>query len=380
MTITAKLHLQNAGANADEVRRFIGALTNHASGVMDAGDLAVSERAGTPGMAVDVSAGAALIVGTEASLQGTYFAENSATQTLGVSASDPTNARIDLVVVSVYDAVYSGADDDIVVEIVTGVPASTPQEPAAPANSLVLDRIDVGAGVSQITDAAITRRAAVWERRKTVTFLADGDFVPADYPWARYAKIRATGGGGGGGGAEATGASTASGGGGGGAGGYCETLVTLAELPATVPITIGAGGAGGAAGPNDGTAGGDTVVGSLFTAGGGQAGERGNANSPSNRTGDGGEGGTAIGADLNIPGGGGAGAVLEEATDISTCPGGSGPLSASHRVRLLGSAAYAGEAGVGHGGGGSGALNTSNEAAGAGGAGAAGVVIIELMA
>lgn len=128
-------------------------------GVVDlaGGHLAVTEQ-GTPAMGVTVAAGRAVIAGTEASAQGVYHAVNDADTDLAVSASDPTNPRVDLVVARVRDAFYSGATDAWALEIVTGTAAATPSEPATPDNALVLARIDVPASASSITDANITDR------------------------------------------------------------------------------------------------------------------------------------------------------------------------------------------------------------------------------
>ncbi|RMH71871.1 MAG: hypothetical protein D6683_14270, partial [Actinomyces sp.] len=56
------VHLQNAGANADHVRRLIASLSLDAgAGIVSSSHLKVTEKSGTPNMSVDVAAGRALI-------------------------------------------------------------------------------------------------------------------------------------------------------------------------------------------------------------------------------------------------------------------------------------------------------------------------------
>ena len=92
---------------------------------------------------------------------------------------------------------------------------------------------------------------------------------------ATRARVKAWGAGGGGGGSYGP-ASSAGAGGGGGA--YVEAYLTGLVAAATISATVGAGGAGGNAtsSPTAGAAGGDTVFGSYFTAGGGGGGGAGN--------------------------------------------------------------------------------------------------------
>lgn len=119
--------------------------------------LAVTQRASTPNMSVNVADGAAIVAGTEATTsQGYYFCENQGVQNVTVTPAHPTLQRRDLVVARVRDAQYSGATNAWALEVVAGAAASTPLFPAVPANSLVLAAILVPAAVDVITNAAIT--------------------------------------------------------------------------------------------------------------------------------------------------------------------------------------------------------------------------------
>lgn len=118
-------------------------------------ELAVSQS-GSPAMSVDVASGAVAIPGSESSTQGVYFAFNDAAVTLSISAAHASLSRIDIVVVNIRDAQYSGANNDAQLQVVTGTPAGSPSAPAAPNNSTTLAQVLVGPGVTSIVDANIT--------------------------------------------------------------------------------------------------------------------------------------------------------------------------------------------------------------------------------
>jgi hypothetical protein len=118
-------------------------------------DLIVTQSA-SPGMSVDVGSGWANIVGTYQTNMGAYQAYNDATTTLTVTTANPSNPRIDLVVVTVSDAYYTGALNTVAFSVVAGTPAASPSVPATPTNSIALARIAVGAGVTTISNANIT--------------------------------------------------------------------------------------------------------------------------------------------------------------------------------------------------------------------------------
>ena len=125
-------------------------------GVATPGSLAVSQHAGTPAMNVDVAEGAALILGTEATYQGSYFVEAQAVTTLTISANASGNPRLDLVVAKVQDAQYSGATNSWSLAVVTGTAAATPRYPTVPANAIVLATVAVASGATSIVNANIT--------------------------------------------------------------------------------------------------------------------------------------------------------------------------------------------------------------------------------
>jgi hypothetical protein len=147
--------LQNGSHPADNDRLTITGVIWKSQGVADYGAMKVSQS-GTPGMSVSIAAGHALIAGTQASNQGLYIAYNDAAATVGIATADPSLARIDRIVVAVQDSYYSGANNQVIFQAVTGTPSGSPVAPAAPANSLTLALVAVAAGTTAIVDANIT--------------------------------------------------------------------------------------------------------------------------------------------------------------------------------------------------------------------------------
>ena len=146
--------LQNGSHPAENDRLTTQALWK-TTGVVNATDLAVTQSA-SPGMSVSVAAGWGAIVGTTQTNMGTYVAYNDAAATLTVTTANPSNPRIDIVVVQVNDAYYTGSLNQVSFSIVAGTPAVSPVAPTTPANSLLLATIAVAAGATQILNANIT--------------------------------------------------------------------------------------------------------------------------------------------------------------------------------------------------------------------------------
>ncbi len=152
-------------------------------------------------------------------------------------------------------------------------------------------------------------------------------------------------GGGAGGGRGNNGGSAGSGGGGGGGGGYNYRVFRAGDLPASVPVTIGAGGAKAPATVERGSPGGDTSFGALLTAFGG-----GEGNGSSGNNGVGGGGGGQLSAGL---GGVAAGGLAGAPTPTGNSAGGA----------ML----QNGEPGLFSGGGGGGGSQTGGTNSGGGG-------------
>lgn len=131
-----------------------GALPQAAGGTCT-GDLAVTQT-GTPGMSVSVAAGWAWVKGTTSATQGMYQTYNDAATTLTVTTANPTNPRIDRVVLTIRDAAYAGSSNDCILQVIAGTAAASPTAPATPASSLSLATISVAAGATSILNANIT--------------------------------------------------------------------------------------------------------------------------------------------------------------------------------------------------------------------------------
>lgn len=337
----------------------------------DGGHLLVTEQA-TAAMGVTVAAGRAVIPGTQSADQGHYHAYNDAPVDKNVAASDATNPRIDLVVARVGDVFYdAGASGEWEVQVVTGVAEATPSEPAVPDNAIVLARIDVGAGVSSITDADITDRRVHAAPRSglagILTIDADDTFDHGDFPWLRAIRIRGVAAGGGGG-SSGTGGGTGGAGGGAGEGG--EMFLTVDQLASSEAITVGIGGNGGASSSDDdGDPGTDSSFGSHMVLAAGAGGQHGASSQP-----EGGDGGsTGTGGDFRMSGKGGG---LGWGGSARSGEGGDSMLGAGGKAEI-GSAG--GRSADGPGGGGGGGSRVASGGVG-GGRGGDGRWIIELYA
>ena len=196
---------------------------------------------------------------------------------------------------------------------------------------------------------------------------------PANATWVKppnlkFLDVEALGAGGGGGPGAATAAGQYTAGSGGGAGGRGMGLYAAAELPASVPITIGAAGASGAAG-------GTTSFGSLGDAIGGQPGVTSAVATTVAVPAVGGYGGSRSGFKHGAAGAhGGPGLALAISNGYSLRGGGgASPYRAGGRSYYAYTSNF-GDPANGWGGGGSGGHTNISSALQAGGAGTAGFV------
>ncbi len=153
MTVRTPTFVQALAHPAEDVRLALRSLAGY-FGVDFAADLEVTEN-GTPDLSVNVAEGGAWIYGTESLTQGLYHAYNDSTENLPLAAADPSDPRIDLVVLAVEDSAYSGSADGAALAVVTGTPAATPTTPAPPDNALPLAVVEVAAGATSVTNSNI---------------------------------------------------------------------------------------------------------------------------------------------------------------------------------------------------------------------------------
>lgn len=154
MTLHNPVWLHADSYDAVDFRNSLSSLLSSTGGIVGSGDYAVSAPAS--GMSVNVAAGQIWVPGTQVANQGQYYMLNDGTISVTVPAADPTNPRIDLIVAQIVDTQYGGASNTGEVVDVSGTPAASPVAPSAPANSLVLAQVYVGAGVTSITSGNIT--------------------------------------------------------------------------------------------------------------------------------------------------------------------------------------------------------------------------------
>ena len=129
------------------------AVTNQVAGGVFPGNGAMAVTA-AGGMNVQVNAGYCCAPNSTSALQGGYVFGLMTAQTFPLEAASITYPRIDLIVAAVNDL---GTDaSGSYVQVVEGTPAASPVSPAAPANSITLAQVAVGASATSITSANIT--------------------------------------------------------------------------------------------------------------------------------------------------------------------------------------------------------------------------------
>lgn len=141
---------------ADQWRMVHDALAYFPGVKAGGGRLAVTQRAGSANMSVDVADGFVVVPGGEAATQGAYLCENQGVANVVLDPADPSFARADLIVARVDDSNYSGAVRAFTISKVTGVAGGGAPIPTPPANSWVLARVLLAGGQTTITNAAIT--------------------------------------------------------------------------------------------------------------------------------------------------------------------------------------------------------------------------------
>jgi hypothetical protein len=146
--------LQNGSHPAENDRLTTQAIIA-TSGIIGSSSLAVSQSA-TPAMSVQVATGWGALVGNYTTNMGVYQFYNDAATTLSVTTANPTNPRIDRVVVTVSDSYYTGVSNTVAFQVIAGTPAGSPVAPATPSMSISLATIAVAAGATSITNANIT--------------------------------------------------------------------------------------------------------------------------------------------------------------------------------------------------------------------------------
>lgn len=141
--------------------------------------LKVTERSAGPNFSVDIATGAGIVAGDDQANQGSYFVRNGGVINVAVTSPDPSNPRIDAVVVQVRDT-QAGGEAGTVCEarVIAGGAAAVPSPPAIPATAMLLAYIAVPVGLSAVTNAKITDERVL--ARTTVTVSATEPTDPID--------------------------------------------------------------------------------------------------------------------------------------------------------------------------------------------------------
>lgn len=112
---------------------------------------------GSPGQAVQIFPGKCVVVRTG---QGPYLlSQESTVSNYALDAADPSNPRIDLIYVRLYDKAIGdsgGGPHGPYIEHVNGTPAGSPVAPSAPTDALPLARILRPAATNNVTSGNIT--------------------------------------------------------------------------------------------------------------------------------------------------------------------------------------------------------------------------------
>ena len=158
MTLKA-LYLQNGAYNALDDRVLAGMLLDVSSDPLSGvgrivTGLLVSQQA-TPNMTVQVSPGRA-VVPTPASDGGGYAVLSDAVANVTINPVS-TLPRIDLILMAVDDADYSGSIYGPKVYALAGTPAASPAAPAQPAGTLLLATLNLLANATSVVQSAIAR-------------------------------------------------------------------------------------------------------------------------------------------------------------------------------------------------------------------------------
>lgn len=153
------LYLQTGSYNALDDRMLGGFLLDYASDPLSGtgrifSGLQVVAQA-TPNMTVQVSPGRA-VCPTPASDGGGYAVMNDAALNINVSPVS-TLPRVDLVLLSVDDADYSGAIYGAKVTVLAGTPAASPVPPNQPAGTLLLATLNLLANATSVVNSAIAK-------------------------------------------------------------------------------------------------------------------------------------------------------------------------------------------------------------------------------
>jgi hypothetical protein len=153
-------------------------------GVRDIGDLRLTMVSAQAGI---VTRGAAYIPWARS----IYLAVNDADHPVQFGNADPTSARIDLVVIRVFDAEQSGEDREPEITVVAGQASQNPVAPAVPTGALALWEVRYNAGSTApiVTDRRGRAVADSYSDVRVWTTLRAADNTIAASAWGQVASL-----------------------------------------------------------------------------------------------------------------------------------------------------------------------------------------------
>ncbi len=154
--------VNGAQSSARIARLQLQSATRSGNGVIEVGDLQVLQQA-VPGASVRVASGGAVVLGREATFQGSYYAFNVGDATVPIAATGSGAGRSDLVILRVEDPNISGTpwnhnpatDPLYYFRVLQGVSPGARDVPAG-TTGVALARIDLPPSTSAVTQAMIT--------------------------------------------------------------------------------------------------------------------------------------------------------------------------------------------------------------------------------
>lgn len=163
MTLRTPAYLQNGAAYSASTDRF-SIITPHYDlpGVVSPEHMLVTQTS-PASMGVTVSSGNA-VVGDPDGGSGLYSVFNDGNVILTIPTANAANGRIDRIVLTVRDSDIAGSQNEAVLQVISGTPASTPTLPPLPENSIPLAAVTVGKGVSSVANNVIDTRPSVRHR------------------------------------------------------------------------------------------------------------------------------------------------------------------------------------------------------------------------
>lgn len=189
-TLETPVWMQNGTFASAQDRTLVDNLWG-TDGVINVGDLAVSQRAAGTNLSVDIASGVGVCTGDDTPAQGKYLVRhlNGPTNVALTTAPGTGLSRIDLIVARIQDAaVIGGSNNNFIFDKVTGTSASTPSAPALPDSCLLLAQVLVGANVTVIVNANITdQRRRAWNMSGG-TAICTSTTRPAS-PWAGLTAV-----------------------------------------------------------------------------------------------------------------------------------------------------------------------------------------------